>query len=314
MADQADTAVDPFEQAVSLIANSPESDDLEEDEDQDEPLPDDEGEETSDAEDEESGATETPKREVLFAGQKFEIPEGTPDEVAAKVEDIGKNLQADYTRKTQELVSREKQAAEVVQRELNQGRQQIQQEIRKAGAIIQAVGGLMDPAAMAELANTDPQAWIQANARQQQVQAYLNQLGQAWQEQEQQAKQDEANRIEAAKQQAWQRLSDEGITHEGLQKLWNDAKSSYSFINDERLSQVLDAESWLVLRDAIAFRQLKAQRPNVTKKAAEAPKVPQGKQPMPQDVRKKLDARKAVQRKGGAGLRDLAAFLETNSR
>lgn len=310
--DQADEAVDTLDRAAQLIANSPdedESDDI--DEIDGEAPPEKDGEDDSDAKD---GATETPKREVTFAGQKFEIPEGTPEDVAVKVEEIGKNLQADYTRKTQDLVSREKQAAEIVQSELNQGKQHIQQALMQAQAIIQAIGGFMGPEEMARLAQEDPQAWIAQSARQGQINALIDQLNTQAQAVVQQAQQAEMMRLEAAKQEAWQRLSEEGINREGLQKLWGDAKQAYPFITDERLNQVLDAESWLVLRDAIAYRQLKAKAPATVKAAAQAPKLPEAKKPMSKDDRSRLDARKAVQKKGGASLRDLAAFIETNKR
>lgn len=312
MTDQATEAIDPMDAAAALIANSLDESEPPEDDEEQDAAPEDAGEESEDAEPEEEGATEAPK-EVTFAGQKFDLPANTPPEVVEKVAEIGKQLQGDYTRKTQELASREKQAAEIVQNELNQGRQHINQALQQAQAVIQAVGGFMDPAQLAQLAETDPAGWIQANARQQQLSAYLGQVQQQAQALEQQAKQAEAQRMEAAKQEAWQRLNAEGIDRKGLEKLWSDAKQTFS-LTDERLSQVLDAESWLVLRDAIAYRQLKAQTPAVTKKVAEAPQLPKAKQPMPQEVRQKLDARKAVTRKGGASMRDLAAFIATNKR
>lgn len=312
MTDQANEAIDPMDTAAALIANSlDESDPPEEDEEQPEAT-EETGEESEDAQPEEEGATEAPK-EVVFAGQKFDLPANTPPEVVEKVAEIGKQLQGDYTRKTQELASREKQAAEIVQNELKQGQQHINQALQQARAVIQAVVGFMDPAQLAQLAETDPAAWVQANARQQQLGAYMAHLQQQAQELDQQVKQADAQRMEAAKQEAWQRLNAEGIDRKGLEKLWMDAKQTFN-LTDERLSQVLDADSWLVLRDAIAYRQLKAQTPAVTKKVAEAPQLPKAKQPMPQEVRQKLDARKAVTRKGGASMRDLAAFIATNQR
>ena len=312
MTDQANEAIDPMDTAAALIANSlDESDPPEEDEEQPEAT-EETGEESEDAQPEEEGATEAPK-EVVFAGQKFDLPANTPPEVVEKVAEIGKQLQGDYTRKTQELASREKQAAEIVQNELKQGQQHINQALQQARAVIQAVVGFMDPAQLAQLAETDPAAWVQANARQQQLGAYMAHLQQQAQELDQQVKQADAQRMEAAKQEAWQRLNAEGIDRKGLEKLWMDAKQTFN-LTDERLSQVLDADSWLVLRDAIAYRRLKAQKPAVTKKVAEAPQLPKAKQPMPQEVRQKLDARKAVTRKGGASMRDLAAFIATNQR
>lgn len=308
MEDQADTAVDPLEKAINLIANS---------EDESDPQDEEQEEGTEEAEEDESEAeeeaSEPAKVQVLVAGQPVDLPEGTPPEVAEKVQEIGKSLQADYTRKSQELSSREKQAAEQVQKELSEGRQHIQKSIQQAHAVIRAVGGLMDPTELAQLASADPQAWIQANARQQQLMNYLGQLDQQGKQLAEQEQKAQAERLETAKSQAWQRLGEEGIDHDALQKLWNGAKHHFG-LSDAQLSNVLDADSWIVLRDAIAFRELKAAKPAVTKKAAEAPKVPEAKRPMSKDDRARLDARKAVQRRGGASMRDLAAFLETNRK
>ncbi len=312
MTDQAQDAIDPMQNAIDLIANSEEeSDDLPED--QDDELPEGDEEESEDAPEEE-GATEAPKPVVEFAGQKFEIPEGTPPELVGKVQEIGKNLQADYTRKTQDLVSREQQAATLVQRDLDQGRQHVANAIQQAQAVIQAVGGFMDPAQLAQLAEQDPGEWARQSARQHQLSQHLGSLQQQQQALEAQAKQAQSQAEEAAKQQAWQRLNDEGVTREVLAKTWADAKTAFPFLTDEKLSQVLDAESWLVLRDAVAYRQLKAGKPAIAKKVAEAPKLPTATKPMSKDDRARLDARKAVQRRGGAGMRDLAAFIATNSR
>lgn len=312
MTDQAQDAIDPMQTAIDLIANSQdESDDLEEG--QEDELPESEGEESEDAPKEE-GATEAPKATVLIAGQPVELPEGTPPEVAERVQEIGKSLQADYTKHKQELVSREQQAAAVVQRDLDQGRQHVANAIQQAQAVVQAIGGFMSPAQLAQLAEQDPGEWARQSARQNQLAEYMGQLQQHQQALEAQSKQAQDQAQEAAKQQAWQRLNEEGVTREVLQKTWADAKAAFSFLTDEKLSQVLDAESWLVLRDAVAYRQLKAGKPAITKKVAEAPKLPQGKQPMTKEVRDMLDARKAVSRKGGASMRDLAAFISANTR
>lgn len=308
MTDQANEAIDPMDAAAALIANSLDESDPPEDDEEQDAAPEDAGEESPDAEPEKEGATEAPK-EVTFAGQKFDLPANTPPEVVEKVAEIGKQLQGDYTRKTQELASREKQAAEIVQNELNQGRQHVQAAISQIESAIQNIGGFLDPVQMEYLKAEDPKEWgIRLRLQNGFIQA-TQQLKQI----EDQDKQLKEQREEAAKQEAWQRLNAEGIDRKGLEKLWADAKQTFS-LTDERLSQVLDADSWLVLRDAIAYRQLKAQTPAVTKKVAEAPQLPKAKQPMPQEVRQKLDARKAVTRKGGASMRDLAAFIATNQR
>lgn len=314
MAEQADTALDPFEKAIDLIANSSESDeegqvDGASDQDEEEPTDDDPapGEKAS-------GEKASEATVVEFAGQKFAIPDGTPPDLVESVKEVGKSLQADYTRKTQELVSREQQAAELVSREYEQGKQQVEQAIQQAYAVMTAFGGVMSPQELAQLAQTDQSEWVKQSARQQQLQHYLNDLHQRHQAITEQHTKHQEQQKEAAKQQAWQRLNSEGIDRDALAKLWSDAKNSYEFLSDERLSNVLDAESWLVLRDAIAYRQLKASKPGVTAKVTAAPRLPEGKKPMSKEDRAFLDSRKSVMRRGGARIGDLAAFIDSMNR
>ena len=121
-------------------------------------------------------------------------------------------------------------------------------------------------------------------------------------------------RDEATKQEAWTRLNEQGVSREALQSIWTEALTSYDFLSNEKLANVLDADSWLILRDAVAFRKLQGQKSEIKKKVSEAPKLPESRKPMTQTDRARLDARKAVMRKGGASLRDLSAFIETNMR
>lgn len=317
MPDQATEAVDPFEQAMGLIANEEDSSDTDEEEQAQSASAAEEEEATDDTdapEDEASEGKQSEKIRVEFAGQSFDVPDGTPPELVEAVKDVGRNLQADYTRKTQELSARERQAAEIVSQEMEAGRQQLQRAVEQTYAVIQAVGGLMDPVQLAQLAETDPAEWIKANARQQHLGTLISGLNQQADVVVQQAKQAEDRRIEAAKQEAWQRLQAEGINRDSLQTIWKDALETFPFLTNEKLNNVLDADSWLVLRDAIAYRKLQASKPAIQKKVADAPKLPEGKKPMTKEDRARLDSRKAVMRKSGASMRDLAAFIANNSR
>jgi hypothetical protein len=193
---------------------------------------------------------------------------------------------------------------------LEAGKQRAEQAVSQVHAIVQTLGGILDPVQMEQLRHNNPDEW----AVRYRMQSSITQAQQHASELSQQAQQAQAQAKEVAKREAWQRLSEEGIDRPTLEKLWGDAKGAYSFLSDERLGQVLDAESWLVLRDAIAYRNLKAQTPAISKRVAEAPKVPQAKTPMSQEVRERLDARKAVSKRGGASMRDLARFIATNKR
>ena len=84
-------------------------------------------------------------------------------------------------------------------------------------------------------------------------------------------------------------------------------RSACHGFSDAELAEVYDARMVRVLRDAAAYRDLQAKRSEVTKKVADAPRMP-SKQTNPAQERrdKALDNRF----KGGrAKLNDLAAFL-----
>lgn len=321
MTDQANEAIDPMDAAAALIANSLEESDPPEDDEEQDAAPEDAGEESEDAETEEEGATEAPK-EVVFAGQKFDLPANTPPEVVEKVAEIGKQLQGDYTRKTQELASREKQAAEIVQNELNQGRQRVGTALEQANLVAQALfatGRIMSRAQIAELAQVNPSEAFVRQAELNQFEDVYRQLTQQA-EQQKQEREDEKARDENARRARLAEGTDK--TREYVKTLpdWSpkvDAElSAYTADWGQAAREEIAANPvfYTAVMKAMKYDGLTAQKPAISKKVAEAPQLPKAKQPMPQEVRQKLDARKAVTRKGGASMRDLAAFIATNQR
>jgi hypothetical protein len=125
----------------------------------------------------------------------------------------------------------------------------------------------------------------------------------------------QSQQMQAAKLQqefgtAWKVLSEKGIDRPKLQSIYEKAQK-YGFSQND-FSGVYDPRVVLMMRDAVAYQELKNKQPEVSKKAANAPKLPASRQPVPRNeaVIKKLDSRF----KGGkAKLDDLAAYLNARN-
>lgn len=119
----------------------------------------------------------------------------------------------------------------------------------------------------------------------------------------------EQNR-QAALNQAWQVLQAEGIDRPKLQTLYTKAAETYKFAPED-LAQLMDPKAVLVLLDAMAYRELKARKAEVTKQATKAAPLPAQRQSAPKNEQrmKSLNNRFAS---GKAKLSDLAAYLENS--
>lgn len=319
--DQAGSAVDPFENTLSLIGNSRETDPPEEGEDDDKDTEaSDEVQEGTEDEEADEGAAEDPPSEP--AKVKIKTRDDDGNEVESEVthdELVGGYLrQADYTRKTQALAERERQAVDAVTAELNQGREQYGRALQQAQAVIHTVGGLKSAQEMAQLAQTDPGRWVQEQARQDMLRQVLGGIEQEAatlqrQADEQQRQADEQQQQAHAKalRASWKELDERGIKEADLRALYGDAAKSYPFMSAADLESITDWRAVLLLKDAVQFRKLKESNPAVKAKVAQAAKVPQQRQAEAAQSRVSNAARKQVFQKGGAQIRDLASFIKT---
>jgi hypothetical protein len=184
------------------------------------------------------------------------------------------------------------------------------QKAESTRAAIVQLAGLRSEAEMAQLAQTDPAAWVAENQRQQSIYAVLNQMDQQIdterkaiaQRQEQAAQQWKAQ----AFQKAWGELQKDGIDREKLAKVYGDVSKTYGF-SQEELGNVFDHRLVRLMRDAAAYRELQAQKPAVKQKVEQAPKLPNKANPTPQ-ARKSVQLEKRFQG-GRAKLNDLASYL-----
>jgi len=163
---------------------------------------------------------------------------------------------------------------------------------------------------MAQLAQSDPAAWVAENQRRQSIVAVLGQLDQQISAERQEIERRQAEAMQQARtdmfQRTWAELQKDGIDREKLGKAYSDVSKTYGFSSDE-LAQVLDHRQVRVMLDALAYRQLKEQKAVVQKKVDAAPKLPQKATPTVKDRKsQQLEGRF----KGGrAKLNDLASYL-----
>jgi len=237
--------------------------------------------------------------------------DGTEETVEASTEELAASYlrQKDYTKKTQALAARESEAVQFLKTKHDEIRNQYvtQAEVTRT-ALIQ-MAGLKTGEEMAQLAHSDPAAWVAENQRQQSVNAYLNQLNQQISGEKQRAAQEaEAHRAQSLKQQfenTWAELEKAKIDKPTLAKIYEGVNKTYGF-SPEELGNVYDHRLVKMMRDAQAYQALKSQKADVTRKVTDAPRMPnrQMKQPT------RLDA--ALENKfksGRAKLNDLAAYL-----
>jgi len=243
-----------------------------------------------DESDDESDSETAPVEKVTF---KVKGEDGVEETVEATHEELASSYmrQKDYTKKTQALATRENEAVQFLTNKHEEIRQNYLSQAELTRSAIVNLAGLRSESEMAELANTDPAAWVAENQRQRQIGNYLNQLDDSIRGEKQSAANQASQAEQARKDQlftnTWSELQKEGIDKPKLESIYGGVVKNYGFTQEE-LATVLDHRMVQVMRDAVAFRALKAQKAEVTKKARE------------------LDAKF---KSGKAKLNDLAAFL-----
>ena len=318
----AENAPDSLSDLASFLGDTPDAEspdeDMEHDESDDSTAEGDtedeesDGQEESDddeSDDEEAEDTPAPERKLKVT---VKGDDGTDQEIEVDESEVvkGYQRQADYTRKTQELAQREHQAVEILKAKHDEFAQDYLSKAEASRAAIVQLAGLKSEEEMALLAQSDPAAWVAENQRRQSIAAVVGHLDQQIMAERQAIEQRQAKAIQQARtemfQKSWAELQKDGIDREKLAKAYSDVSKAYGFSGDE-LAQVLDHRQVRVMLDALAYRQLKAQKPAVQKKVEAAPKLPQKATPTVKDRKsQQLEGRF----KGGrAKLGDLASYL-----
>lgn len=318
----AENAPDSLSDLASFLGDTPDAEspdeDMEHDESDDSTAEGDTEDEESDgqeesedeeSDDEEAEDTPAPERKLKVT---VKGDDGTDQEIEVDEAEVvkGYQRQADYTRKTQELAQREHQAVEILKAKHDEFAQDYLSKAEASRAAIVQLAGLRGEDEMAQLAQSDPAAWVAENQRRQSIAAVLGQLDQQISAERQEIERRQAEAMQQARtemfQRTWAELQKDGIDREKLGKAYSDVSKTYGFSSDE-LAQVLDHRQVRVMLDALAYRQLKEQKAVVQKKVDAAPKLPQKATPTVKDRKsQQLEGRF----KGGrAKLNDLASYL-----
>ena len=270
-------------------------------------------EEATDEQDEEdSEESDEPApvdKKVTF---KVKGEDGVEETVEASTEELASSYlrQKDYTKKTQALAERESQAVNFLKSKHDEIRTQYINQAEVTRQALVQMAGLKTGDEMAQLAHSDPAAWVAENQRQQSVHAYLNSLDQQIGGERQRAAQEaEAHRSQSLSQQfqkTWEVLAKEKIDQPALAKIYDGVNKSYGFTPEE-LGNVYDHRLVRMMRDAQAYQALKSQKADVTRKVSDAPRMPQRQTPPSQERKQQTLERKFTN--GSAKLKDLVAYL-----
>lgn len=242
---------------------------------------------------------------------KVKGEDGKDETLELTPEEIGSSYlrQRDYTRKTQELAQRESEAVQFLTTKHEEIRANYLTQAEIARAAVAQIAGIRSEEEMANLANTDPAAWVAENQRQRQLSAYLNQLDQQINGEKQRAVQEREQRqqqtLQSMYQKTWQELEKDGIDKPRLAKIYESVSKDYGFSSQE-LGNVYDHRLVKLMKDAAAYRELQSKRAEVTKKVQTAPKMPSKQNPQNNRIDKALENKF---RTGRAKLNDLAAYL-----
>lgn len=314
------SAPEDIDSLAAFLVDNPDSD---EQEPLEEELPqnsDESKEDNSDEKPEDDPADEGDKPESdkpeVQTGLKFKVPVKGEDGADSIIEVDEKELisgyqrHADYTRKTMELATQEREVTQLVAKKLEEGQGYYMQQAQMAHAAVRQLAGLKSPEEMAQLAQSDPASWVQEQQRERAISGVLSQLEQGMQRESAQAAQQQNQHKAERYQKAWVELSKDGIDKPALSKIFSTMKDKYA-VPDFRLELVDDPILVRIMRDAAAYQDLKDKKATVTKKALDAPKLPPQRQSVPKNeqANRKLSARFDG---GKAKLRDLAAYLNAN--
>lgn len=219
---------------------------------------------------------------VEFDGKQWELPPGTPPEVADGVKKVADELKADYTRKRQVAAEEEKQVR--VQAQQLQESQQIAAatfeksvELSLLARQIQQIEGLD----WATLANTDPgraselqMAHVKLTRQAQTLQSQLQQLAEHERQKMQMSKREAAQKLQDAAKDLIPGFNDK-INNELLQTIL------HCGFRPEEAADITRPELLKLINYARMGMALEKNQPKAMKKATDAPKVIKPQAPAP---------------------------------
>ena len=211
------------------------------------------------SEDDEGEQDDTPIGAIKFAGQEYQVPEGTPPELARAVEKLGQNLEADYTRQTQ-VIAETRKAAEYTIRKNVEHATQMQGE---AQIVMKFLGDMIGQEPDQNLIHTDPQEYLMRKEIRAKNIAQYNDLKNyvtALQSQTEEANSQEVQLMIQAEAPKLVKAMPELATEKGykaFQAKAFDVGNKYGFSKQE-IANMTDSRMVIALRDLAEFQKYKA--------------------------------------------------------
>lgn len=293
--------------AASLTSEPVDDQGVEEEQDDSEPTVDDSEDEVSDDDDGEPGdedqaedeeeETESEKGRFVADNAKVRLEDGS----IVSVSDLKKGslLNADYTRKTQE-VAEQRRSVETQSQALQQHAEQLAQQRDYVAQLMQS---FMPQPPDPTLLETDPFGFMKAENEYKQWATHHQNLSAMAQQAQQEAQQREAAQRKEIEQREW------SATLEKLPALKDETKLKafvrdieqhglgYGFDKNEiGMALTMDHRQVLVLRDAIAWRKLQASKAKAPSKDESRPPVQKGMRRLSPDGQKVRKQSAAIDR------------------
>lgn len=314
---QADLAPVSADDVAQFLIDNPDADGADDQQELIEPTdesPSDEDTDTPETDDDspDDGEEDHAEKPDPTSGRKIKVTVKGEDgadleqEVDEKELIAGYQRHADYSRKTAELARREELATEVVRAKVSDAQTHFVQKAQMAEALVARMAGLRSPEEMLELSRADPATYVAEQARQQQVHSMIAGLQNQWQQEQFRAQQEQQAAMQQSFARCWGVLGQKGIDKPKLQHIFETVAKDYG-ISQDRFANLNDPAVVLVMKDAVAYRELQKKTAEVKKKAEAAPRLPQ-KQSVPRNEAQ--DSKRVVRLRSGKGSRDdLAAFI-----
>ena len=272
--------------------------------------------ETDEESEEVEGETESeedPEDESTSEARKVKVPVKAEDGTES-VEEIdepeliaGYMRQKSFTQKTMELSNREREATTIVQQRVVEASNYAMQQAQMAQNMIAQLAGTRTAEEMQRLSYEDPAAWVQEQERARAIGELTSKLSAAIEADQNRIKAVEKEQEAAQAAAAWDVLSAKGFDKAKLGDVYTKAMSAYG-VQAATFGKILDPGIALALKDALAYRELQAKKPQIANRVKEAERLPTAKKSLPTSER----VNKALGEKfsrGRAKVDDLAAFL-----
>ena len=210
--------------------------------------------------------SEEPIYTVTIDGTNFEV---TQDELIQ-----GYQRNADYTRKTQELAAEKQQSSDFVER----SKKDVEAKLARLDQLNQAASAqLQQEYAQVDFEKLYDEDPVEAARMEHKMRKKNEQLQQV-QQQTQQLQMEEFNKyLQEQQKQLTIKLPELNHPEKGTQfkKQMRDYLSSQGF-NDQEIDSVYDHRYVMLVRDAMSYRNLQTAKPQIKKKAINAPKIVKG--------------------------------------